>query len=139
MKLLVNLNDEVYNNFVNNEYTRMDVIAVHNALMVSKLIDKRREKMSEIIRSDDIDLDDPDVRTHTKVEQVRKQWSVIIEGLNNGETLAFVYPIACLDGDFRWSLKPIDLLPLESIKEYIKTKDAALVKITHYDIPTSED
>lgn len=34
MKLLIDLDDEVYNNFVvKNEYTRVDVIAVHNALM----------------------------------------------------------------------------------------------------------
>ena len=39
MKLLVDLNDEVYNNMVvKNEYTRMDVIAVHNALMGAKRI-----------------------------------------------------------------------------------------------------
>ena len=34
MRLVVDLNDEVYNNMVvKNEYTHMDVIAVHNALM----------------------------------------------------------------------------------------------------------
>ena len=34
MRLVVDLNDEVYNNMVvKNEYTERDVIAVHNALM----------------------------------------------------------------------------------------------------------
>ena len=37
MRLVVDLNDEVYNNMVvKNEYTDRDIIAVHNALMVAK-------------------------------------------------------------------------------------------------------
>lgn len=39
MKLLIDLHDEVYNNMVvKNEYTEMDVIAVHNALIGAKRI-----------------------------------------------------------------------------------------------------
>ena len=41
MRLVIDLHDEVYNNMVvKNEYTEMDVIAVHNALMGAERIPK---------------------------------------------------------------------------------------------------
>ena len=50
MKLVVDLHDEVYNNMVvKNEYTDIDVIAVHNALMGAVLIDDCREREFEKI------------------------------------------------------------------------------------------
>lgn len=42
MRLVIDLNDEVYNNIVvKNEYTDRDVIAVHNALMGAMQIDEK--------------------------------------------------------------------------------------------------
>lgn len=52
MKLVIDLNEEVYEHFViKNEYTRMDIIAVHNALIGAIPIGKRRLKWPRIIRS----------------------------------------------------------------------------------------
>lgn len=50
MRLLIDISADVYTNMVvKNEYTGMDVIAVHNALMGAVLIDDCREKKFERI------------------------------------------------------------------------------------------
>lgn len=36
MDLKISIDDEVYNHFLNNEYSRLDIIAVHNALYDAK-------------------------------------------------------------------------------------------------------
>ena len=81
--------------------------------------------------SDILDFSDPNVRTHTKIEQVPKQWRIILENLINGETLAFICPSVVNDP---WRIKPISLLTFEEIQEFIDDKDAALVKLTRYDL-----
>ena len=62
MNLYINLDDEVYNNIViKNEYTRLDIVAVHNALMGAIHIPRGHGRIVDIgqIDKDRIDHDNP--------------------------------------------------------------------------------
>ena len=88
--------------------------------------------MSESIYSDLDFFDDSDIRTHTKVEQVRKQWSVIFESLAKGEkSLAFVYPP---DGIYHniWVVEKVHNLTFDVIKDHVDDRFCALVRLTTY-------
>lgn len=39
MKYIVDIHESIYNHFKNNEYSRQDVIAIHNSIMDAKPLD----------------------------------------------------------------------------------------------------
>ena len=92
--------------------------------------------MSKIIRSD-MDFHDPNVTTLTRVEQIPKQWSVIIENLINGESLAFIYPSEFVN--WNWHIERINSMTIGRVNELIYDKYSALVKMTRYDISQDDD
>lgn len=48
MQLLINIDEDTYNNFVNNKYTRTDVIAMHNAIGNGKPLPKGHGNLIDV-------------------------------------------------------------------------------------------
>jgi len=44
IELVIKIDEQTYNNFVRNEYSRADVIAIHTALTNGAVFQKGREK-----------------------------------------------------------------------------------------------
>ena len=48
MKLMINIDESTYNHFINNEYSRLDVIAIHTAVANGTPLPKGHGRMGDL-------------------------------------------------------------------------------------------
>ena len=95
MRLVIDLYDEVYNNMVvKNEYTEMDVIAVHNALMGAKRIP---EGHGRLIDADAIKPIKAPIAPLTPEDTVHYEWVYMKSRIDKAPTI-----IEADEEDRRW-------------------------------------
>ena len=51
MDLKISIDDEIYNHFLNNHYSRADIIAVHTALNNAKPEESKSKRYAELAKS----------------------------------------------------------------------------------------
>lgn len=82
MKYIVDIHESIYNHFKNNEYSRQDVIAIHNSIMDAKpldnVLDGIRAEIEAIIEYNNHNIDDYDfcsglIRARNIIDKYRKE------------------------------------------------------------------